>query len=255
MKKKIAKHAPSIVSVFLAALLAAPAGADDINPINGLWGINQENNGNPGRGFQVDVQNYTLVLTFYGYEQSGAATWWLSAGVFQPGSSEVTMSLDTYEGGMAFGDALQDATLVGSDGQVTIRFFTSSSGEICLPGEACKAISHFNFGLDSSADQRSLDGTWQTPDGGLLVMDNGRYVNFETDACDITGIEAGTYTYNSSTRRITQITVTRDDNGECGLAENGQPAVDFQAWVQQNTLIVEGVDEAGAFREVLPAIF
>ena len=248
-------HPLPVVAASLLTWFALPASADDINPIDGLWVIDQENDGNPGRGFQLALQNYTLVLTFYGYEADGSANWWLAAGVFQPGASTVTMNLDTYQGGMAFGDPLQNATLIGSDGQVTIRFFSSSSGEICLPAETCKAISHLNFGLDSNADQRSLDGNWQTPEGGLLVLDNGRYINFETTACDITGIENGSYTYNSSTRRITQLSVLRDDNGECGLAENGIPAVDYQVWVERNTLIVEGVDENGAFCEVLSPIF
>lgn len=130
----------------------------DISPHIGTWAIDEEVNGKPGRGFQIDVQNDILVLYFYGYEETGESTFWLAAGKIPVGSNEVTADLGAYEGGMAFGDPIKNAVYLGSRGQVTIRFEGFRWGEICLPNEACKAISAFNFGFENSASE--LLGTW-----------------------------------------------------------------------------------------------
>ena len=143
---------------FVFMSMANLAVAQDITPQSGLWIINQENNGKPGRGFNIDAQNNTIVLTFYGYEGSGDAMWWLASGSFAPGSNQITMDLVAYEGGMAFGDPLKDATYLGPDGQVTIRIDSITTGVICLPNEPCKPISPFIFGWPDNAEEAL--GTW-----------------------------------------------------------------------------------------------
>ncbi len=132
--------------------------AQTFSPQSGTWAIDEENNGKPGRGFQIDVQNDILVLYFYGYEQTGESTYWLAAGRIPAGSNQLTADLGEYEGGMAFGDPIKNATYLGSRGKVTIRFSAVARGEICLPSEACKAISAFNFGFENSAS--ALLGGW-----------------------------------------------------------------------------------------------
>jgi hypothetical protein len=145
-------------SVLLFLSMANSAVAQDITPQSGIWGIDAENNGKPGRGFQLDAQNNILSLTFYGYQPSGSATWYLAAGAFVAGSNQITMDLGVYGGGMAFGDPLKDATYLGSAGKVTIRFDSVSSGEICLPSEPCKSVSPINFGWADNAAETL--GTW-----------------------------------------------------------------------------------------------
>ena len=129
-----------------------------VSPQIGTWAIDEEVNGKPGRGFQIDVQNDVLVLYFYGYEQNGESTYWLAAGRIPDGSDELTADLGEYEGGMAFGDPIKNATYLGSRGKVTIRFTNRTEGEICLPNESCKAIIAFNFGFEESA--ADLLGSW-----------------------------------------------------------------------------------------------
>lgn len=135
--------------------------AMDFTPQVGTWAIDEEVNGEPGRGFQIDVQNDVLVLYFYGYEPTGESTYWLAAGKFAKGSNELTMDLGAYEGGMAFGDPFKNATYLGPRGQVTVRFDGITYGEICLPSESCKAISAFNFGYSDSAE--AVLGGWVCP--------------------------------------------------------------------------------------------
>lgn len=148
------------VAILIFSFLASPEAtvAQTFSPQAGTWAIDEENNGKPGRGFQIDVQNDILVLYFYGYEQTGESTYWLAAGRLPNGSNQLTADLGEYEGGMAFGDPIKNATYLGSRGNVTIKFNTVASGEICLPNEACKAISAFNFGFETSAS--ALLGIW-----------------------------------------------------------------------------------------------
>lgn len=62
------------VCYWLAALCLGYSGvASAFTPANGLWGINAELNGSPGRGFQIEVENETVVLTYYGYRPDGSS--------------------------------------------------------------------------------------------------------------------------------------------------------------------------------------
>jgi len=160
-------------AIFLAIMLclsaSGPALALDVTPQSGLWSIDAENNGQPGRGFQIEVQNDILVLTFYGYDGVGAPKWWLAVGSFQPGSNQLTMELGEYEGGMAFGDQMTNAVYAGSGGTMTIQFFTVTEGVICLPKETCKAIRASNYAWGESASQ--LLGEW-----AIIAMDQSTAV-------------------------------------------------------------------------------
>jgi len=137
----------SVASNSVTPRAAPPGGGEDgdISPMVGQWDIDEESNGKPGRGFQIDVQNDVIVLAFYGYEVSGSSTFYIAAGAFAQGSNEVTMPLNQFENGTAFGQPFQDAVLIGSAGNVTFRLFEMDRGEICLPGESCKAVSATNF--------------------------------------------------------------------------------------------------------------
>jgi hypothetical protein len=126
-----------------AILLALSSLAKAVTPDAGLWAIDIENNGQPGRGFMLETQGNTMVLTFYGYKSDGSAQWYLTAGPISNGY--FTGSLDTYSGGMTFGANQASAHYVGSSGTVSIAFSDSSNGVISLPGEAQKAISRLRF--------------------------------------------------------------------------------------------------------------
>jgi len=116
-----------------------------------MWVVSDELDGNPGRGFNLDVQGDTLVLSFYGYLSNGTAQWYLASGTVK--DDKFTSSFATYEGGMAFGAGRhQSAREIGSAGQVSIVFKTASTGTITLPGEAAKNITRFNFNRPTPPD-------------------------------------------------------------------------------------------------------
>jgi hypothetical protein len=130
--------------------------AHAFTPESGFWGINAENTGQPGRGFEIDIQTNVLALAFYGYRSDGIAQWYLAAGPLS--NNTFTGSLDTYQGGTAFGTNYKPAQGTGSAGTVTITFSDPTHGVITLPGESPKSISRLNFARPNPPD--SLTGAY-----------------------------------------------------------------------------------------------
>lgn len=135
---------------FLGALCYLLAhGVSAAIPESGIWAIDAELDGKPGRGFFIEVQGDTLVLAFYGYQADGAPRWYLSSGTLA--SSRYSGTLDQYAGGNTFGGAQQSAHGTGSEGLVLLEFTDDAHGRITLPGEPAKAISRYRFGGRSFA--------------------------------------------------------------------------------------------------------
>ncbi len=120
-----------------------------VSPTLGLWVINAENNGQPGRGFTLEEEGGMLVITVYGYDATGQSTFYQAAG-YMSGQSYVNM-LSYYSGGMSFGGANKSATLAGQSGYARIAFTDANNGTITFPGESPKAISKFNWGANCTA--------------------------------------------------------------------------------------------------------
>jgi hypothetical protein len=71
-----------------------------VTPQNGAWSIDPENNGQPGRGFQLETQNSVLVLTFYGYDNTGNSTFYLMSAPIV--NSTASGDLGQYTGVISF---------------------------------------------------------------------------------------------------------------------------------------------------------
>jgi hypothetical protein len=119
------------------------SGSSAIVPANGLWVIDAENNGQSGRGFQIEQNAGVLVLTYYGYDAAGQETWYLASGAMSGNS--FTAALTEYGGGTVLGKIFSSAKEIGSPGQVTLSFTSSTTGTIILPGEATKTISKYSW--------------------------------------------------------------------------------------------------------------
>lgn len=172
------------IFVFIMSLLGISQAmvAQDISPQVGTWIIDEENNGKPGRGFQIDVQNDILVLYFYGYNEVGKPMWWLATEKLRSGSNQIRAALEEYQDGMAFGDPVKPAFFLGSNGYVTVRFSAADKGEICLNDGPCKAISAFNFGYEESAS--ALLGRWL-----VTVLNNGPNTQTFTVELNLTEVD------------------------------------------------------------------
>ena len=156
----LAKQLALLIVAWLATSLAAA-----VTPQSGLWGIDAENTGQPGRGFTIDIEYSVLVLTLYAYNADGSPQWYLAAGPLT--DTGFTGSLDEYRGGTALGMPYAPAARIGSAGNVVLVFKDSTHGTITLPGEAAKPISRLVFASSPppSTDPRTLSlqvaGFWQ----------------------------------------------------------------------------------------------
>lgn len=169
-------------------------------PQTGTWIVTSENTGQPGRGFGLDVQNNTLVMQMYGYEASGAPTFYLSAGTIS--NNAYTGQLHQYFGGQSFGSPHHPGQEAGSAGTVRMRFVSGTKGYITFPGEAEKEIERFTFAYPETAE--SLLGTWAivtadpvTKEPGLImgtltqVAGGSAYSANNAMACRYTGEAKG----------------------------------------------------------------
>ncbi len=152
-KKSLVKF---FVTLALALSLMVTQSVLAFMPAGGLWVIDSENNGQSGRGFQIEVENEVLVFTYFGYRLDGSGTFYLAAG---PVTNNIfSATLTEYQGGNALGAAYSPAHASGSPGKVTISFSSGKHGTMTLPGESPQSISKFGFGYPNGPD--GLLGKW-----------------------------------------------------------------------------------------------
>ncbi|MBF5005189.1 hypothetical protein [Diaphorobacter caeni] len=142
MKRTLTHLVPALLAVFCAVPALA---AREFTPQSGLWMIPSENNGQPGRGFSLDVQGNTAFLQVFNYEKSGAATFHTAVGQLDAAAS-MTVPLLRFKGGRYLGGPARDAVEDGSVGKVTVTFTDGLNGTIQFPGESVQPISRFLVG-------------------------------------------------------------------------------------------------------------
>lgn len=144
------KHT-SAKAVALSCLLGASAAASAFTPAGGLWGFTTELNGQPGRGFQLTVENDVLIFYYYGYDSDGSGNYMFASGPLVNGSV-FSGQLLSCRGGTVMGSAYKAATCSNGPGKVSMTFASGEKGVITLPGEAPKPINRFNFGYADGPD-------------------------------------------------------------------------------------------------------
>ena len=130
------------IPLVLAALSTPALAAREFTPQSGLWMIPSESNGQPGRGFSLDVQGNTAFLQVFNYEKSGAATFHTALGQLDD-SASMTVPLLRFKGGRYLGGPARDAVEDGSAGNVSVKFTDGLNGTIQFPGEEVQPISRF----------------------------------------------------------------------------------------------------------------
>lgn len=137
-----------------AAMFSLSANA--FMPAAGVWTIDSEENGQPGRGFQLDVQNEVVIFYYNGYRADGSSVFYVA---FGPMANNVFASaLREFRGGTILGAPRKNAAEVAGPGNVSITFSSGTRGSITFPGEPAKAITKFNFGYPQTQD--GLLGTY-----------------------------------------------------------------------------------------------
>lgn len=139
-----------------AVALLVTGASHALMPAPGLWGVSAELNGSPGRGFQIEVENEVLVLSYYGYRADGSSVFYNAVGPIS--NNRFSAPLVEYRGGTPLGASFRNGAENGSPGTVTLDFRTGKSGTITLPGESPKAVVKFSFGYAPTPE--GLFGTY-----------------------------------------------------------------------------------------------
>ena len=144
----------NLLTAFILVLLSQSAWA--FMPAPGIWGVDSENNGLPGRGFQIEAENEIIVFTYFGYRPDGTSVFYYAAGPIT--NNTFTASLLDLHSGTTFGGQYKAAALHPPIGNVTITFTSGIQGTITFPGEGPRPISKRPFGYANGPD--GLLGTW-----------------------------------------------------------------------------------------------
>ncbi|MDD0815248.1 hypothetical protein PSQ39_11455 [Curvibacter sp. HBC28] len=152
----------------LSVLLLSSAQA--FMPQAGVWIVTAEENGKPGRGMGIDVQNDIFAMQVYAYDDDGRPSFFTAVGALA--DNQISTEMMRHEGGPSFASGPRQAVTVGSVGRVSLRFTDALSGFVTFPGEMEKAISRLNFGYAATAE--NLKGAWvlttYTPEGWVAEV-------------------------------------------------------------------------------------
>ena len=111
-------------------------------PQAGLWFIDGEQNGKPGRGIQVErLGGQSVLVSYLGYRADGSSMFLQAAGKIQDDNKSFTANLTEYKNGTTIAGSPRSGEVARVLGPVSIEFTTASSGSITLPGEKKKSFS------------------------------------------------------------------------------------------------------------------
>lgn len=105
-----------------------PSAAPAITPQTGLWWNPNES----GSGYMIDVHHGVMVMTIYSYAPSGESLWYIVSGAIV--NNVVIGTLDHFHSGQCISCAYRAPAAAGNDGPIAVRFNTSTSATLTLPG-------------------------------------------------------------------------------------------------------------------------
>ena len=138
-------------------------------PSNGVWIVQDELTGKPGRGISLDAQGDLLTMQVFAYQANGQPTFFMGVGGYQQESersytSTATLVLNQYKGGRSVGGAPAIAELAQSAGEVRVSVLGGFDRSLALaqvqfPGEALKTMQRLPMELPQSTAEK-LFGEW-----------------------------------------------------------------------------------------------
>lgn len=100
-------------------------------PTPGIWWNAAES----GRGYQIDLQGDIMVVTTYGFGQSGAPIWYISAGLYNKEAGTFQATFDNTENGQCFGCTYRAPTpRPNAGGSMRIVFDSYVTGTLYFNG-------------------------------------------------------------------------------------------------------------------------
>ncbi len=141
-------------AIALAALLSSPV-AHSFTPWQGHW----LNWNEAGSGYNITVQNGTMMMTIFSYKGNGDSEWYLASGSLTGGGRTFAGTLDVYRNGQCINCSFANgATKVGNDGTIGIEFADETHATLSLPNGRTTNIVPFNFGQGEAPN--ALLGEW-----------------------------------------------------------------------------------------------
>jgi len=187
-----------IVSIFAlcTAFVSEQASSAETlgGPATGLWG----HPGDGGRGFNIDIQEGTMVVTTFIYTASGDPIWYLSSGIYNHTTGVFTSSYDSYSDGQCFGCPATPPVLhSGAAGPITIHFHDNYTATLTTPAGSLE-IAKLNYGFANETGR--LYGYWVFS-FDVIGLVNGDYIIFNDTFTDTSGtIYAAGYSDDASHR-------------------------------------------------------
>jgi hypothetical protein len=164
------------LSVSLFALADSASAATVGGPTMGLWWNPSES----GRGYEIDLQGDTMIVTTYVYEDSGDPIWYLSSGTYDHATGVFTSAYDIFANGQCFGCPYAAPDHTGNAGPITITFQTNQTATLTYPGGSTNIVK-FQYGFPNRTEV--LYGEWAfTYETGGVV--NGDWIVFDTPYTD-----------------------------------------------------------------------
>ena len=140
-------------------------------PATGTWVISDEENGKPGRGITLDVQDDAIISIIYDYRENGDSTFHMGSTFYRDPWSNV-VPLNRYGYGRYMGGDARVAQIVEAAGNAKIEFFGAKPPDygppsvnplenaiVTLPGESAKPMKRLQFGVGRDLSDVLL-GSW-----------------------------------------------------------------------------------------------
>jgi hypothetical protein len=158
--------------ILLAILALASQSLLAINPETGLWWNANES----GRGFNIELQDNTMVITGYVFNSNGTQLWFLSAGPYNQTTNTFTGPMTSFTGGQCITCTYRPATAVTpSLGNMTINFPTTSTATMTWPGGTV-ALKRTIYGVAENIEK--LRGLWTFSAGEFSSgLYSGEWIN------------------------------------------------------------------------------
>jgi hypothetical protein len=140
------------VVLFLLSSTTVTAGPAEPQP--GMWWSPSES----GRGYSLDPQGDLMVVTTFGYDDSGRMQWYYSPGNLSAGGYHWSGPMLKFDFGQPLNGGFIAPTLMGNDGTLTMDFTSRVTGTVTFPNGRRVAIQRQNFGVGDPP--QALLGQW-----------------------------------------------------------------------------------------------